>query len=135
MDRRRLTDDFSVSPQLEAADMVELAALGVRRVINHRPDGESAGQPAGAELERAARAAGLDYVAIPIVRLPPTEEQALATRRAAEGAGGPAHAFCKSGTRSAFAWAAGEALAGARSPEDLTEAGARGGYDLSPLFR
>lgn len=135
MERRLLTDAFSVSPQIEAEDMVELATQGVVRVINNRPDGESADQPSGAELEAAARAAGLDYVAVPIVRLPPTPEQAEAVRRAVSDAHGPVHAFCKSGTRSAFAWAAGEALAGARSPEELIEAGARGGYDLSPLFR
>ena len=35
---RRVTEDFSVSPQIELADMAEAAAQGFTLVINNRPD-------------------------------------------------------------------------------------------------
>jgi uncharacterized protein (TIGR01244 family) len=103
------------------------------KVINNRPDHEAPDQPTSAEVEAAARAAGLDYVHIPVVGRP-SPEQAAATREAAESAGGPALAFCRSGTRSITAWSLGQAAAGARAPEELVRLGAGAGYDLSPLF-
>ena len=60
-DFRRVTDDFSVSPQIDLEDMAAAAAQGFTLVINNRPDGEQPGQPTSAEVEAAAKAAGLDY--------------------------------------------------------------------------
>ena len=37
-------------------------------LVNNRPDGEEPGQPLGTEIEAAARAAGIDYRYIPIIR-------------------------------------------------------------------
>lgn len=129
-DIRKVTDDFSVAPQITPADVAEIARMGFVRLINNRPDGEVPGQPAGAEIEAAARAAGLDYVQIPFAG-PPTPEQASATASAADTAGGPALAFCRSGTRSITAWSLGQAEAGARSRQELLGLAAGAGYDLS----
>jgi uncharacterized protein (TIGR01244 family) len=132
-DIRKVTPDFSVAPQIALEDLAAIKAVGFVRVINNRPDGEAPGQPTSAEVEAAARAAGLDYVHIPVVGRP-TAEQAAATREAAEGAGGPVLAFCRSGTRSITAWSLGQAAAGARSPEELVRLGAGAGYDLAPVL-
>lgn len=130
VDIRKVTDDFSVAPQIAVADVEAAKALGFVALINNRPDGEAPGQPTSAEFERAARAAGLGYVHIPFVGRP-APEQVEAVRKAYDGAGGPVLAFCRSGTRSITAWAIGQAEAGRRSPGELVELGAEAGYDLA----
>ena len=128
-DIRRVTAAFATAPQLSLEDMGEAAAQGFRLVINNRPDGEAPGQPSSAQMEAAARAAGLDYRHIPVVGGPsPTQVEAV--REAVAGAEGPVLAFCRSGTRSIVAWARGEAQAG-REPDELIAAGRNAGYDLS----
>ena len=69
-DIRQVTEDFAVAPQLQTSEMAEAASRGFRLVINNRPDGEAPGQPSSAEMEAAARGAGLDYVHIPFVGRP-----------------------------------------------------------------
>ena len=133
-DIRKVTDDFAVAPQIAPADMAEVAALGYRLVINNRPDGESPDQPPGADMARAAEAAGLAYVAIP-VRGGPTADQIDAVQDAIKDAKGPVFAFCRSGTRSIVTWSMGQARHGLRSREDLIEIGRNAGYDLTgPLM-
>ena len=63
---RKLSDDFYASPQVTPREISEAAAMGMALVVNNRPDGEAADQPPGADIEAATRAAGMDYIAIPI---------------------------------------------------------------------
>ena len=128
-DLRTVTDAFSVAPQMNVAEISGLKAMGFTLVVNNRPDGEAPDQPAGAEIEAAARAAGLDYVALPI-RGGPTAQQADSMREAIAGASGPVLAFCRSGTRSITAWALGRVQAGDDRDAVLGLA-RRAGYDLS----
>ena len=65
-DFRVLSPTMLASPQIGPAEVAEAADQGVSLVINNRPDGESPDEPQGPEIEAAARAAGLDYLAIPI---------------------------------------------------------------------
>ncbi|MGH1557492.1 TIGR01244 family sulfur transferase [Caulobacter segnis] len=131
-DFRRVTDSFSVSPQVTEADMAKAAAEGFVLVINNRPDGEDPGQPSSAAMEAAARAAGLDYLYAP-VRGGPTPDQVEAVRAAVEAAGGPVLAFCRSGTRSIVTWSIGQAAAG-EDRETLVNQGLQAGYDLSGVL-
>jgi uncharacterized protein (TIGR01244 family) len=130
---RRVTEDFSVSPQISPADMAAAAEQGFTLVINNRPDDEVPDQPSSAEMEAAARAAGMDYVHIP-VRGSPTDEQITANRVAVEDADGPVLAFCRSGTRSIVTWSIGQALSGVRSRSELSALGRQAGYDLSAVL-
>lgn len=132
-DIRKVTDDFSVAPQITPQEVGEIARQGFVKLINNRPDGEVPGQPTNQEMEAAAKAAGLDYVHIPFVGRP-TPEQAAACARAAEEASGPVLAFCRSGTRSITAWSLGQAMAGKRAPGELVGLGAEAGYDLSAVL-
>jgi uncharacterized protein (TIGR01244 family) len=132
-DIRQVTDGFAVAPQLGPEAMPELAARGFRLVINNRPDGEAPDQPTSKQMEDAARAAGLDYVQIPFAGRP-SPELAAAVASAAEAAGGPVLAFCRSGTRSITAWSMGQAMAGKRSREELVKLAASAGYDLSAVL-
>jgi uncharacterized protein (TIGR01244 family) len=127
---RKVTDRFSVSPQITLADLDTAAAQGFTLVINNRPDGESLDQPKSAEVEAAARVAGVDYLYAPVVG-GPRPAQVDAMRDAIAAASGRTLAYCRSGTRSIHTWALGQA--GAVDPDTLLRQGAAAGYDLSPV--
>ena len=61
---RKLTDQFFASPQIGTDDIEDARKLGIRMIINNRPEGESDDQTPGPRIEEAARAAGMDYVAV-----------------------------------------------------------------------
>jgi uncharacterized protein (TIGR01244 family) len=132
-DFRKVTDDFSVAPQIELADVARAKAEGFVLLINNRPDGEAPGQPTSDEFEAAAKAAGLGYAHIP-VRGGPTQEQAEIEHQLLAETEGPALAWCRSGNRSIVTWTIGQALAGTRSRPELIQLAAGAGYDLSGLF-
>lgn len=99
---RILTPTFSVSAQLSPADLPAMAAQGYKTVINNRPDGEGGdAQPLSADLQRAALAAGLHYVYLPVVSGALTPADVGAMRDALASAPAPVLAFCRSGARSA----------------------------------
>jgi uncharacterized protein (TIGR01244 family) len=120
------------SPQIELADVAAAAAQGVRLIVNNRPEGESEDQTPGDEIEAAARAAGLDYIAIPVTHAGFSEAQVKAMSEALARAGGPVLAYCRSGTRSTLLWALAEANGGA-DPETLAGQAAQAGYDIGPV--
>lgn len=132
-DFRKVTDDFSVAPQIEISDVARAKAEGFVLVINNRPDGEAPDQPSSDEMEAAAKAAGIAYAHIP-VRGGPTPDQVEAERRLLAETQGPVLAYCRSGTRSIVTWSIGEALAGARPRQELIALGAQAGYDLSGVL-
>ena len=132
-DFRRVNDRLSVSPQITPADVAQAKAQGFTTIVNNRPDGEAPDQPAAAEIEAAAKAAGLAYVAIP-VRGGPTPEQVDATARLMAEADKPVLAFCRSGTRSIVTWSIAQAQTGARDRQELIGLGREAGYDLSGVL-
>ena len=131
MDIRRITDGFSVAPQIAPEDVAVLRERGFALVINNRPDGEEPAQPAGAEIAAAARAAGLAYRAIPVAG-GFSEPQVAEMAEALAAAGGPVLAFCRSGTRSTLLWSLARARAGV-DPDAIAEAAAAAGYDIVPV--
>ena len=127
----RLDSTTLVSGQIAPDDMPTIAALGVTMIVNNRPDGEEPGQPKAAEIEAAARAAGLAYRHIPIAG-GFSAPQVSAMADALEASEGEVLAFCKSGTRSTYLWALARSSRGAGADELIGQA-AEAGYDLSPL--
>lgn len=127
---RRLDERVYVAPQLAADELAQARAMGVRTVVNNRPDGEAPDQPDSAEVERLARAAGLGYVHIPVEvgRLTPDAVEAFAGTLA--GTSGPLLAYCRSGTRSCHLWALAAAKGG-RPVDEVVDAAARAGFDLA----
>lgn len=119
------------APQIAVEDLPAIAAMGVRRIVNNRPDGEEFGQPTSADMEAAVRAQGLDYVHAPVAGMPgPDAVGAVAT---ALDAGEPVLMYCRSGTRSTIAWALAMRALDRAEPDDIREAAAKAGYDLSRL--
>lgn len=129
---RKIDDTITVAPQIAPAELAEAAAAGFTTVINNRPDDEEAGQPAGAEVAAAARAAGLDYVAIPITHAGFSGNQVEAMVAALDAAKGPVLAFCRSGTRSCNLWALAQASRG-DDPDAITDKAAAAGYDITGI--
>jgi uncharacterized protein (TIGR01244 family) len=86
---RQLTDTILVSPQIDLDDLAEAVKLGVKHIINNRPEGESDDQTPGAVIEQAARDAGLTYVAIPVGHGGFSEGQVNAMAETLAGAQGP----------------------------------------------
>jgi len=131
MDRREITETYSVSPQLLPEDMAALAADGVALVINNRPDAEIPPQVQAAAMRGAAEAAGLAFVDNPVVHGALTMDIVETQRAAIEGAAGPVHAYCASGNRSTIVWGLG--AAGHLSPDEIVARAAAAGYALEGL--
>jgi len=129
---RKLSDDFYASPQVTPGEMSEAAAMGIALVVNNRPDGEAPDQPPGADIEAAARAAGMDYLAIPVGSAGFSEPQVERLQQALAGASGPVLGFCRSGTRSTLLWSLARARSG-EDPESIADAAAAVGYDVTPV--
>jgi uncharacterized protein (TIGR01244 family) len=129
---RKIDDKFLASPQIAVSDISEAKALGITTIINNRPDGEEPSEPQGAEIEAAAKAAGLGYVAIPVTHAGFSGPQVAAMAVALENAGGPVLAYCRSGTRSTLLWALARTQLG-DDKASLQAKAARGGYDLSSI--
>lgn len=129
---RTIDDLFFASPQIAASDIADARALGITTIINNRPDGEEPSEPQGAEIEAAVKAAGMQYVEIPVTHAGFSGPQIAAMAVALETATGPVLAYCRSGTRSTLLWALARTQLGDEKASLQTKA-ARGGYDLSPI--
>lgn len=129
---RTLDPSISVFGQIAPADVAAAREQGFTTIINNRPEGEEPGQPTGAEIEAAATAAGLAYVAIPVSPggFSPAQVEQMAA--ALDKADGPVLAFCRSGTRSTFLWALARHIMG-DDGETLIAKAAGAGYDLNPI--
>lgn len=129
---RQLSPRVFASPQIGLAEVAEAQAQGIGLIINNRPEGESEDQVSGAEIEAAAKAAGIAYVAIPVTHAGFSQPQVTAMAAALASTDGPVLAYCRSGTRSTLLWALAEASRG-ESPDALASAAAAAGYDVGPV--
>ena len=98
---RPIAPDVCVAPQLEPAAMAEAAKAGFKSVINNRPDFEHGpDQPTSAQIEAAARTAGLEYRHLPVDGGYQSPEQIAAFAKLLQELPRPILAFCRSGARS-----------------------------------
>lgn len=129
MDIRPLSATVSTLPRgVTPEDIPYLADAGYKRVINNRPDEEVGPEAGGTAIEAACKAAGIDYVALPLRPGQLTPELVKAFGDALRD-GQSVIAYCRTGNRSATLWALSQAQL--RPAEDLVEAARAAGYDLS----
>ena len=129
---RQLDDRTWVSGQIAPHEVAGLAEQGIRVLVNNRPDGEEPGQPFASEIEEAAAHAGIVYRFVPILRgIGPADVDAMqeALREAERG---KLLAFCRSGTRSAYAVSLARREEGA-SAEDVHRSLTQAGFDPGPI--
>lgn len=129
---RQLSESVFASPQIGLDEVAEAAAQGIALIVNNRPEDESDDQVPGPAIEAAARAAGMDYVAIPVTHAGFSVNQVRAMVAALAEAKGPVLAYCRSGTRSTLLWALAEASKNA-DLHALTAAAAKASYDINPV--
>lgn len=132
MDLRKITEDFSVSPQIDCEDLPAIAAAGFRSVLCNRPDGEDPGQPRYDAVAAAAAASGLTVRAVPVVSGQMTREDLDAFRTALDEMPKPILAYCRSGTRCTMLWSL--ARFGEIESGEILRATAAAGYDMSGLI-
>jgi len=128
----RLDERTLVAGQIAPADVTALKSQGVTMIVNNRPDGEDVGQPKSADIEQAAREAGIAYRHVPIARgMGPTDVEAM--RAAIHDAGdGKLFAFCRSGNRSALAWAVARSEDG-MPRDELERCMSEAGFNVGPV--
>ncbi len=96
-----IAPDVCVIGQLDPASMAEVARMGFRAVVNNRPDYEGGyEQPTNADIEKAARAAGLDYRYLPVSGNFQSPDDATRMAHLLRELPRPVLLFCRSGARS-----------------------------------
>jgi sulfide:quinone oxidoreductase len=133
MDLRKITDDFSVSPQIECEDVTGIAEAGFRSILCNRPDGEEFGQCAYDAVAKAAEATGLVVRSVPIVSGMLSEADLAAFRAALDEMPKPILAYCRSGTRCTMLWSMTNF--GDLGADEIVRATSAAGYDMSGLMR
>ncbi|WP_299732951.1 TIGR01244 family sulfur transferase [uncultured Tateyamaria sp.] len=131
MDIRQITPTYFVAPQLDPADMPDIKAAGITTIICNRPDEEVPPAFQADALEAAARAAGLNFVRLPLTHqsmTPPIVAEQMEHLAACDG---PVLAYCASGTRCTVVWCLGQA--GEMPIDDILNTARAGGYDLANL--
>lgn len=132
MDFKTLDQQVSVSEELAPGAIEALADTGVEVLVCNRPEHESENLPTFAELEQAAREAGLAFAAIPFSRgqMQPAHSAAFAELL---NSGKRIHAFCRTGNRSCNLWAAARCLQGS-DKRALQAAAQQAGFDISGVL-
>jgi uncharacterized protein (TIGR01244 family) len=129
---RQLGDRTMVSGQIAPGEVARLTDHGVTMLVNNRPDGEEPDQPRASDIEAAAEQAGIAYRFVPIIRgIGPADVEAMrqALRETGEG---KLLAFCRSGTRSAYAVALAHREEGT-SREEVEQRLTVAGFDSGPI--
>jgi len=129
MELKKITETITVSPQITATDIPTIKEAGFRAIICNRPDGESADQPAFAEIEAQAKALGLEVRYQPVMAV--SDADAASFAKLLEDLPKPVLAYCRSGTRCATLWSLAHAD---RLPmTDILAATKAAGYDMTGL--
>ncbi|MEO1639898.1 MAG: TIGR01244 family sulfur transferase [Pseudomonadota bacterium] len=131
MDIRPLSPNYAVSPQIAVEDIPAIAEAGYTTIICNRPDAEVPPSHQASAIEAAARAAGLDFVVIPVTHQGLNLQMVDDQKAAMTGSSGPTLAYCASGTRSSIVWSLGQASE--MAVDDIIDATANAGYDLAGM--
>ncbi|WP_299690594.1 TIGR01244 family sulfur transferase [uncultured Tateyamaria sp.] len=131
MDIRQITPDYFVAPQLDPADLPEVAAAGITTVICNRPDIEVPPAFQADALEAAALAAGLTFHRLPLTHATMTPDVAQQQAALIAASAGPVLAYCASGTRSTVVWTLGHAKE--MGVDAVLNAARAGGYNLDNI--
>ena len=131
MQYNTLSDDYSVSPQIDVADVPSIAQAGFKSVICNRPDQENPESRQIEAIKAAVEAAGMDFsenVFDPSSFGPDKIERQAELLAQLPG---PVFAYCASGNRCSVVWAFTQA--GRVATDRILDATTRAGYQLAHL--
>jgi len=132
MDIKEIMPGFSVTSQVLVEDLVEVAALGFKSLVNNRPDDEEEGQPKSAELSAEAERLNLHYLHVPVNGMAlPADHDAQAFAEALDSLPKPVLGFCRTGNRAVRMWAI--AKAGELDVSELLAAANRTGFCIDDM--
>ena len=131
MDLRRITEDFSVSPQIKVEDVPEIVAAGYKSVLCNRPDFEEPNQCCYDDICEAAEEAGLTVRSVPIISGQIRPQDMADFKAALDEMPRPVLAYCRSGTRCTMLWTV--AKFGEIEPDDILRLTNDAGYDMSGI--
>ena len=131
MEIRRINDDVSVAPQVLASDIPAISEAGFKTIICNRPDGESEDQQVFAEIEAAAKKAGIAIIFQPVPSGNVSDEDGLEFGQLLETATKPLLAYCRTGTRCTILWCLSQV--GSLPVNEIIGKATAAGYDVSGL--
>lgn len=129
-DIRKLTEDLSVAPQISADDVKSVAA-NFKSILCNRPDQEDPDQPAYAEIEKLAQAAGIAIEFQPVNGSAISDGDVDDFARHVADLPKPVLAYCRSGTRCTVLWALSQA--GKQPSDEILKTASLAGYSLDTL--
>jgi uncharacterized protein (TIGR01244 family) len=98
MNIKTIDADFAVTGQIRPDQLPAIAAAGYKSILCARPDQEEPGQPAFADIARAAKEQGIKIVHIPVSGAP-GQSQFLKFAEAWAELPKPMLGYCRSGAR------------------------------------
>lgn len=131
MDLRKITDTYTVTPQIEPSDVATLAEMGVKTLICNRPDNENPVPLQAAAIQAEAEAHGIAFVFNPFSGMAMTQDNVDEQVDAIAASEGPVVAYCASGNRCTIVWAFG--AAGHVPVDDIIKIATSHGYQFEQL--
>ncbi|WP_425074997.1 TIGR01244 family sulfur transferase [Sagittula sp. S175] len=131
MTPRKLTETYSVSPQISPEDVAALRDAGFVMVLCNRPDEENPPALQSDAMRQAVEAEGLRFAVLPLTHQTMNAENILKQQEIVASAGGPVLAYCASGTRCTVIWALGNAQT--LGADAVIGTALEAGYDISGL--
>ena len=104
MDIRKIAPDFSTTGQILPEQMQAVADAGFKSIVCARPDNEEGGQPTFDTMAKAAAAAGIGIVHVPVSG-PLGEGQIIRFHDAWNNLPKPMLGYCRSGARAGSLYA------------------------------
>lgn len=129
-----LAEGLQIGGQIAPGDVPGLAAAGLCRVINCRPEGEADDQPLADQIAASVRAYGLVWQELPVAPGLPRETDAVAFVDLVDDGPEPVFAFCNDGHRPALLWAFGRVREG-MDADGVLQALAEAGYGDATIAR
>lgn len=133
MDLRKISQTYSVSPQIDPSDVPAIADAGFKSVMCNRPDGEEMGQPEFEDIAQAALAAGIEIRWVPITSGGVSQDDLQQFRAALDEMPGPMLAYCRTGTRCTMLWTITQF--GTLPDDEILSATTQAGYDMAGLLQ
>lgn len=102
---QQLNEQIYISDQIKVSDMNTLKNMGIKSIINNRPDNEDKSQPLSHDLFQSATDINLDYQYLPVMPSTFSNETIAKLTKMLDIMEKPIVMFCRTGNRSTNLWA------------------------------